>query len=167
MLVVLRSLSALALSLWLGAMFFFSAGVAPVAFRTMPSRELAGNMVNGSMYFLQNLAWVAGGVLLASLLGRAFFDLAQRRATLMKAALAAVLLGLSLYANFGVAQPLAEIRGRIGSIDKLPPDSPERERFERLHKLSVTLMGATMLGATVLLVWEQVPGKTRLALPSA
>ena len=66
MLLTLRILSALALALWLGAMVFFSAAVAPTAFSVLPDRTLAGNVVNGTMRTLHMIAYVAGGVALAT-----------------------------------------------------------------------------------------------------
>jgi hypothetical protein len=161
MLLALRVVCALAMAVWLGAMLFFSAGVAPVAFRTMPSRELAGNMVNGAMHVLQTLAYGAGGVALVGYLLRLALAPLERRLTAVKAGLVALMLGLSLYAGFAVAAPMAEIRARLHTLDALPATDPERERFDRLHQLSVSLMGANLLLAIAVIGLEQARAKAQ------
>lgn len=154
MLTALKFVSALALALWLGAMLFFAAGVAPAAFQALPTRELAGHVVNGVLKNLHGVAYGAGGVLLVSFALRAL--LGQRRLVAAKAGLVAVMLAVALYSGFAVSAPLAEIRGRVGTIDKLPANDPLRERFNRLHKLSVNLMGLNILLGLAVLALEQV-----------
>jgi uncharacterized membrane protein len=159
MLIALRFLSALALALWLGAMLFFSAGVAPAAFYALPTHELAGNVVNAVLRNLHSLAYGAGGVLFVSLGLRAL--LGQRRWAAAKLAVVAVMLGVALYSGLAVSPPLAEIRAQVGTLDKLPENDPLKERFDRLHKLSVSLMGANMLLAIALLLLEQLPDEKK------
>lgn len=160
MLTALRALSALALAIWLGGMLFFAAGVAPVAFGTLPSRELAGNVVNGSMARLHLFAYVAGVLLLASYALRAWLG-DRGRVAAIKAGLAALMLGIALYSGFGISAPLAEIRSRVGTIDSLPPGDPTRARFAFLHQLSVRLMGLNMLLGVVVIVLEQLPASKK------
>ena len=159
LLISLRFLTALALGLWLGAMLFFSAGVAPAAFGALPSRELAGNMVNAVLRNLHVLAYVTGGALLVGLAIRT--ALGDRRFAAAKLAIAGAMLAVALYSGLAVSPPLAEIRARVGSIDALDPTNPERDRFNQLHKLSVTLMGANLLLGVTLLALEQVPQRPK------
>jgi uncharacterized membrane protein len=156
MLVFLRFLTALAIGVWLGAMLFFSAGVAPAAFAAMPSRELAGTIVNAVMRNLHTLAYVAGGVLLLGHLARR--ALGDRRFGVARVALAAGMLAIALYSGLAVSPPLAEIRARVGSIDALDPTNPERDRFNQLHKLSVSLMGVNLVLGVALLALDQARG---------
>lgn len=165
MLTALKFVSALALALWLGAMLFFSAGVAPAAFQALPTRELAGHVVNGVLRNLHVVAYAAGTVLLVTLALRA--ALGARRLMAVKAGLVALMLGIALYSGLAVSAPLAEIRGQVGTIDKLPENDPLRERFNHLHQLSVRLMGANILLGLALLAMEQLPEKTRSATPEA
>jgi hypothetical protein len=157
MLIALRSLSALALALWLGAMLFFSAAVAPAAFHALPTRELAGNVVNMVLANLHLIAYGCAAALLVTLPLRGL--LGQRRLLAAKMAIVAVMLGVALYSGLAVSPPLAEIRATVGTIDKLPEGDPTRDRFNHLHKLSVNLMGLNLLLALALLVTEQLPEK--------
>lgn len=154
---LLRVLTALALAAWFGAMLFFSIGVAPVAFGVLPDRVMAGNVVNGAMRTLHTLAYVAAGTALVALALRAFLEpLSVRLLTGMKVAIVALMLGLTLFSGLGISPTLAQIRQEAGAIDALPAGDPVRERFNALHKLSVTIMGVTMLGVLAVIVLEQV-----------
>ena len=53
-------------ALWLGAAVFFSAAVAQSAFAVLPSRELAGAIVNKTLAILNYSGIVVGLILLAS-----------------------------------------------------------------------------------------------------
>ena len=155
MLLLLRLFTALALAVWLGSMVFFAA-VAPTAFSVLPTRELAGNVVNGTMRTLQTIAYVAGGVALAALLLRLPLERGLKMITIMKAAIVSFMLFISIFAGVAIAAPMAEMRSRIGTIDKLPEDDPQRVRFNQLHKVSVMLMGVNMLAAIAVIGLEQV-----------
>lgn len=159
MLIALRCLSALALALWLGAMLFFSAAVAPAAFQALPTRELAGNVVNVVLRNLHLVAYGSGAVLLVTLALRGL--LGQRRLMAAKLGIVAVMLGVALYSGLSVSPPLAEIRAQVGTIDKLPDTDPVKQRFDQLHKLSVNLMGLNLLLAIALLITEQLPEGSR------
>ncbi|HEX9959998.1 MAG TPA: DUF4149 domain-containing protein [Pyrinomonadaceae bacterium] len=54
------------IALWLGAAVFFTAAVAQSAFAVLPSRELAGAMVNRTLAILNYGGIVVGLILLAS-----------------------------------------------------------------------------------------------------
>ena len=155
MLPVLKFFSALALALWLGGMVFFATSIAPVAFSVLPTRELAGNVVNGVMANLHYLAYGAATVLLLSFALRAM--LGHVRLMPLKAFLVLLMLGIAVYSGLGVSAPLAEMRREVGSIDRLAPEEPMRVRFGNMHRLSVALMGVNMILAIAVLALEQVP----------
>ncbi|MDQ3802031.1 MAG: DUF4149 domain-containing protein, partial [Acidobacteriota bacterium] len=54
------------LALWLGAAVFFAAAVAQSAFAVLPSRELAGAIVNRTLAILNYGGMIIGLILLAS-----------------------------------------------------------------------------------------------------
>lgn len=155
----LRSIGSLALASWFGAMLFFSAGVAPVAFATLPSRTLAGTLVNGSIARLHVLGYGALGILLVVLVLRAMQE--RGRLAWLKAGLAGAMLALTLVSGLVVTPPMAEIRARVGAIDALPLDNPDRQHFDWLHQLSVGLMSANLLVAAAVLVLDQARTPTR------
>jgi hypothetical protein len=127
-------------------MLFFSLGVAPVAFGTLPDRHLAGMVVNGSIARLHTLGYAAGAIVLVSLL--------VRRRGWLRAGIAATMLTLVLVSGFAITPPMAELRTRLGAIDALPAQSPDRQRFDFLHQMSVGLMGTNMLLGALLIVLE-------------
>ncbi len=121
---------------WIGAMVLFAAVVAPAAFATLPSPELAGPLV-GRVLGVLHLAGAGLGVglaLLAALLGRG------RMSVLLAMALAAV----CLVSHFGVSAPLSEMRDLAGA------DPETVRRFGTLHRISVSLFGVTLAGALLL-----------------
>ena len=149
MLLFPRILTAVCLAAWFGAMLFFSSGVAPVAFATLPTRQLAGSLVNASIARLHLIGYVACAGALLGLVWRV--ALAPSRLAWIKAGLAAVMLALTLVSGLAITPPMAEIRARMGAIDALPVTHPDRARFDWLHQLSVGVMGANML-VTLLLI---------------
>lgn len=153
MILALRIASSLALAVWLGAMLFFAMGVAPVAFAVLPDRVIAGTLVNGAMARLHLLGYGAGLIAVVALGARAWLE--GGKLPLVKAGLAVAILTLTLASGLAVSPPLAEIRARVGAIDRLPIDDPDRRQFDWLHQLSVSLMGANMLLAAVAIGLDQ------------
>lgn len=160
MLLLLRVVTALALAAWFGGMLFFGMGVAPVAFGVLPDRVLAGNVVNGSMAKLHMLAYVAAGLALFAFAVRSTIEpAALRLITGFKAILVVLMLGLTLFSGMWLSPTLAEMRQTHGAIDQLPAGDPIKDRFGALHRLSVTVMGVTMVGVLAVIVLEQVRGR--------
>ncbi|MGQ9896832.1 MAG: DUF4149 domain-containing protein [Acidobacteriota bacterium] len=148
----------LVLALWLGAMVFFSAAVAPSAFGVLPTRYLAGTLVNS---VLGKLEWwgLVCGVLLIAIQTALVIRAAKLRAWAGRLAvglpvLMTLVVGLS---KFVVSAKLAAIRMALGSgLEKLPLDDPMRVTFAAWHQYSVWLMGFNILAAVVLVVVHHV-----------
>ena len=128
----------IALGGWIGALTLFAAVVAPTSFRVLTPEE-AGRVVGPALAALQLYGAAAG-------LGLAVLGLALRRSR--AAAVLAVALSLvCLYSQFGVTAEISELRGAAFG----PAPEPEaQQRFAELHRRSVTLFGATGLGAILL-----------------
>ncbi len=138
------------LSAWLGAVIFFSALVAPAAFRVLPSRALAGALVGETLPALF-IGGALGGVLaLVFHFDQGAATARRRLASLLAAALMVV---ASLLGHVVIGGRIAVLRAEIGgTLDALPPGHPLREEFARLHAYSVIALGVTLLAAVVL-VW--------------
>ena len=137
----------LLLAIWLGAAVFFIA-VAQSAFAVLPSRELAGAVVNRTLAIL-NFAGIAIAVvlLLTSFLGTRLagrFGLWAERALL-------VLIGLACaIGQFVVGFWLASVRAQIGRpIDEVAADDPLRVQVNMLHTYSEWLLMGAMIAAAV------------------
>jgi hypothetical protein len=149
----LRSALWLLLGGWVGAWVLFGAVVSRVAFRVLPSPELAGSLVGPVLETLHLYGGFAGVALalLAAALGRGP----------VRIALPLLMAGLCLYSHFGVTAEIAEIRGRVFG----PEGSLElAARFSRLHRLSVALF--VFVGAcSMLLLGLHAHAEAREASP--
>ncbi len=150
-------LARLTLSLWLGGMIFFSAVVAQSAFAVLPTRQLAGTIVNS---VLGKLEWmgIVCGVLTITLMVATVFLSSRLNSWLGKVALMLpVVMTVDVaVSKFLVSAKLAAMRASMGAdIDKLPLTDPTRVAFGDLHKYSVMLMGINILAAIAMVVIHQ------------
>jgi hypothetical protein len=124
------------LGVWLGALLVFAL-VARAAFAVGATPEIAGHLVGRVLGPLE-LGGAGAGVALAALGGRL-------RAARWAVALPLVLSAVCLLSHFGVSPALAEIR--LAAPDAAPDVG---RRFARLHRLSVGLYAASVLGVLAL-----------------
>ena len=156
MIIFLRFLQVLAVGLWVGAAFFVGLLLAPGAFATLPTRELAGNVVGMALGRLHLLGYACGALyLVASAVA------ARGLAGLMRPAAICVIAMLLLTAvsHNGINAKLADLRAQMtadfGSVDATPRDHALRSSFGRLHGMSsaielvVLLLGAAALFLTL------------------
>ncbi len=159
MTIVFRIARLIALSLWVGGLVFFIF-VAKVAFTTLPSPELAGLMVRGSLISLHHLGLLCG---LAYLVFTLLLLATQRDTHPVRAVellLVAVMLVLTAYSEFSIIPQMEAYRISVGGdITKVPPDEPARVNFEHLHKVSVRLESAVLLQGLALLGLAGVHGR--------
>lgn len=145
----------LALVLWLGGLMFFAFVVAPTVFHPgiLPTRDLAGNVVNRSLGILHLMGLACGAVfVIASMVyGKLTAGSAQPFAPIHL--LVYLMLILTLIAQFGVAPKMAALRANMGGIDSVSPDDARRVEFNNLHHWSTRLGGGILiLGLGVLLL---------------
>jgi len=138
----------LLLGLWLGAACFFSFAVAPSAFSILPSRELAGSLVNKTLAIVNYGGVVIGLILLAgSYISRE--NLSRVRLWIEQGALL-LIAGACAFGQFIIAPRLSGLRGQIGRpIDEVALDDPLRVAFNNLHGYSVTVLIAAMIAAII------------------
>jgi Domain of unknown function (DUF4149) len=141
---VLRYLMLLAVVVWIGGIIFFSFGVAPVVFSVLPTRALAGAVVNRSLTTLHWMGLTSGIVFLAcSLLSRRRLRLAQL--------LVAGMLALTAVSQFIVTPKMERLRQEMGIIDLRSPSDSRRVSFEELHQWSVRLEGGVLILGLIVL----------------
>lgn len=141
----LTDIRLLLLGLWLGAAVFFI-GVAQSSFAVLPSRELAGSVVNRTLMIL-NISGIAIGLLLlaTSLITRGVTNRillwTERILLLVVAAACAV-------GQFVIALWMQFTRAQMGKpIDELAADDPLRIQFNNLHHYSEWVLMAGMIAA--------------------
>jgi hypothetical protein len=139
---ILRFIQVFALGAWVGSIFYFSAAVAPGAFRTLSNPDQAGAVVQFTLGRLHML-----GVVAAVLYLFASVALAQSFKGLVRpAAMGVVLMLLLTLASQRLVTPkLAALRTRMGSVAVTPVNDPLRVEFNRLHRISVNLEGSVLL----------------------
>ena len=132
-----KLLTIVAVSIWLGAMGFFSAVVAPQAFSVL-DRQSAGLLVGTVFprYYLFGIA--LGSLALVGVVGRL---LQGREIAWAPLVLLLLMLGMSIFTLF-VLLPQLEALKQPG-----PPPA-----FAWLHRLSVALNLATMLAGLILVL---------------
>jgi hypothetical protein len=162
-LTVLRFLKLLSLALWIGSIFFFAAVVAPAVFSILPTRTLAGMVVSRSLVGLHWIGIVCGLVFLLSNLLLAYF---QRGDSPFRPRdiLLVLMMGITLYAHFGVERRMNSLKAEMGIIDVVPHDDPRRVEFNRLHVWSTRMEGSVFvcgLALLLLVVREQVINEKR------
>jgi hypothetical protein len=140
----LRFLQLFVLGTWTGGIIFLSFVEAPGVFRILAAnREQAGNIVGYSLTRLHYMGLAAAVVYLL-----AGFALTQSAKWLVTppAILVALMLALTVISQFAVRPRVNRVRSEMpASVDAMPPDNPLRVRFDRLHRISVQLEGATLL----------------------
>jgi Domain of unknown function (DUF4149) len=138
---ILRFVQVFALGTWVGSIFYFSAAVAPGAFRVLSNQDQAGALVQFTLGRLHTLGVVAALLYLFASVG-----LAQTFKGLVRpAAIGVVLMLLLTVASQNFVMPrMRELRAE-GSVVATPASNPLREEFDRLHGISVKLEGAVLL----------------------
>ncbi|MDE1155131.1 MAG: DUF4149 domain-containing protein [Acidobacteriaceae bacterium] len=149
----------LALSVWVGSIVFFIAGVTVVAFRTMPDAHHAGIIVRGTLLALHRIGLISGAVYLLFTLALLATQKDTHPARAVELALVVSMMALTAYSQFSVIPRMEADRIAVGGdIAKAEPEAPQVAHFNRLHGLSVKLEGAVLLEGLLLIVFAAVHG---------
>jgi len=147
----LRYLMLLSLVIWIGGLIFFAFVLAPTVFAVLPTRQLAGNVVNRSLGIMHWMA-IACGVIFAvtsmidSRIVNGVADPFAARNLLIYAMIILTLVGM-----FGIASRMLVLRQQMGVIDDVPQDDARRVEFNRLHLWSTRIEGSVLVLGLALL----------------
>ncbi len=150
---LLRYLMLLSLVIWIGGLIFFAFVLAPTVFdpNILPTRQLAGNVVNRTLGVLHWIA-IACGIVFATtsmIDSRLVTGAAQPFAA--RHLLVYLMIILTLVSMFGVAAKMQVLRQEMGMIDQVPQDDPRRVEFNRLHVWSTRIEGTVLVLGLALL----------------
>jgi len=137
----------LLMGLWLGAAVFF-VGVAQSAFAVLPTRELAGTVVNRTLLILNISGIIIGVLLLAgSLIGNG----AGKRVLLwIERVLLLLVVAACAVGQFVFGFWLQLTRAQMGKpVDEVAVDDPLRIQFNNLHNYSEWVLMAAMAAALI------------------
>lgn len=139
---------ALSAALWLGAAMFFSFAVAPSAFGILPSRELAGSVVNRTLAIVNHSGFIIGIILLlSSYISR---QTVSRVKLWLEQGLLLLLTAACAFGQFVISAKLSDLRREIGRpIDEVAFDDPLRIAFNDLHGYSVTVLLVAMISSLI------------------
>lgn len=159
----LDQLSAALLLLWAGAALGFGLFSAPLLFRELPSRDVAGHLAGLMVGRLDWAAWVAFGLAGLSWGGRWLAKVEDGIVGPLRLWSAAWLVALlmCLASTFIVTPKVQAIRARINApVESLDPHHPDRLAYNHAHSLSrnlffLRLLLALGLAATV----GRLPGR--------
>ena len=145
-----HSLVYLVLGLWLGALVFFGAVLAPIAFSQLPPLfatpaagiHAAGMVVGGSLVRLHWIGLFCGLIfLVVSVLARAHY-----RTIIPQALLVLVMMLLTAYSQFSIIPRMDTARDSVGgNVDAVAANNPGRQIFDRLHQRSVHVEALVLL----------------------
>jgi len=153
----LDQLTLIVLLLWAGAALGFGIFSAPVFFRELPSRDVAGRIAGIIIGRLDWAAWVVFGLAGLSWVGRWVAEVKEDLIgpiRLWSGGLMVALL-MCLASSFVVTPKVQAIRARINApIESLAPDSTDRVAYNKAHGLSrnlffLRILLAVGLAATV------------------
>lgn len=149
----LRYLMLLSLVIWIGGLIFFAFVMAPTVFAPgiLPTRQLAGNVVNRSLGILHWMA-IACGVVFAitSMIDSRVMSGAAEPFAMRNLLIYAMMI-LTVVSMFGVASKMTVLRGQMGLIDELPAGDARRVEFNRLHVWSTRIEGSVLVLGLALL----------------
>lgn len=138
----------LLIALWLGAALFFSFAVAPSVFGVLPTRELAGSVVNRTLAIVNYSGIIVGLILLAS--SYASRQNVNRVKLWLERGLLLLLTAACAFGQFVIGSRLAYLRQQIGRpIDEVAVDDPLRIAFNDLHGYSVTILSVALICALI------------------
>jgi Domain of unknown function (DUF4149) len=138
----LDQLSQILLLLWAGAALGFGVFSAPVFFRELPSRDVAGRIAGIIIGRLDWAAWAVFGLAGLSWLGRWVAEVQEEVIGPIRLWSAALLVALvmCLASSFVVTPKVQAIRARINApIENLAPEHPDRVAYNKAHGLSRNL----------------------------
>jgi len=144
---LIRFLMLLSLVVWIGGLIFFAFVLAPTVFNpdVLPTRQLAGNVVNRSLGILHWMAIGCGVVfaITSMIESRVVTGVAEPFAA--RHLLIYLMIILTLVSVFGVGAKMQVLRQQMVMIDEVPHDDPRRVEFNRLHVWSTRIESTVLV----------------------
>lgn len=149
----IRYLMLLSLVIWIGGIIFFAFVLAPTVFHPgiLPTRQLAGNVVNRSLGILHWMGIICGIVLAITSMVLAHVDTGAAQPFAARNLLIYAMIALTLISMFAVVGRMQVLRKEMPVIDEVPLDDARRAEFDRLHVWSTRLEGTVLLMGLALL----------------
>jgi len=137
----------LSLVIWVGGIIFFAFVLAPTVFHpaVLPTRQLAGNVVNRSLTILHWMGLICGVVFaIVSMIDARLVNGVAAPFAARNLLIYAMII-LTLVSMFGVGAKMQVLRQQMPLIDAVPHDDARRVEFNRLHHWSTRIEGTILL----------------------
>jgi len=142
---LVRYLMLLSLVVWVGGLIFFAFVLAPTVFSVLPTRQLAGNVVNRSLGILHWMALSCGIVFaVTSMIDARVVNGVAEPFALRNLIIYGMII-LTLVGMFVIQSRMWALRQQMGIIDDLPHDNALRIEFNRLHHWSTRIETAVLV----------------------
>ncbi|MBI4751988.1 MAG: DUF4149 domain-containing protein [Acidobacteria bacterium] len=154
-LTLIDGITRLLLAVWLGSMICFSFLMAPSAFKVLPTRHMAGSIVNAVLGKVEWLG-VGTGLILTVLLATTVVLTQNHQKMLgwIVIALPAVMAINCAISKWVVSAKMASLRQMMGEIDRIAVTDPLKIMFNNYHQYSVWLMGFNLLACIALILLQ-------------
>lgn len=158
MVLAARILRLLALAVWVGAIVFFGAVVAPTAARTFGTTERFADFIGASILRLHSIGLWCGVAILVSL--RLLGSRASR--AVWQAGLVLLMMVLTFVSNRAIILPMEHDRALAGgNISIMLSGSPIREDFDARHAWSTRVEGTVLFLGIALAVLTALEGDNK------
>lgn len=134
-------------SLWIGALVFFSFLVAPAIFKTLP-RETAGDLLGHIFPKYYGLGCLCAVLSLGSLALLSAQSNAWYEARMMVLAFMTLII---FYSAFVMGPKVRELKTKLRAIKNQPDHAEQSKTFKRLHGFSMVLNLLVLIAGIVLL----------------
>lgn len=140
----------LALSLWVGAIVFFSFFTTPTLFTQLP-REIAGQVVTTLFPRYYALGYFAGG---AMLLTTCYEAIRFRQMPWIRLVLVLIMLGSSVYAGTVIRPKTHDLKIQMKTVEEgTELGNQLKAQFDSLHRHAVILNVVVLVGGVFLLAF--------------
>jgi hypothetical protein len=146
-----RIVHVLLLAIWFGGGLLFLAIFAPNVFHTVPSRDIAGNLITATLAEMDLFGTIAGPVLLVTL----FAGWSTLRVPLkFRAALTVLMTLATVVSGYWLTPEMLRLRHAMNApIEEVATTDPLRVSFARLHSISTGVMIGHLAVALLLLIY--------------
>jgi hypothetical protein len=145
----LRFLMVMSLVVWLGGLIFFAFVIAPTVFSILPTRHMAGSVVQRSLTALHWMGIVSGVIFLLASLAYARMTTGTAHPFAVRNVFIVLMIVLTLVSQIGIMPRMTMLRDSMGTIDNVPLTDPARVEFDRLHVWSTRVEELVLLLALV------------------
>lgn len=143
----------LSLVIWIGGIIFFAFVLAPTVFHPgiLPTRQLAGNVVNRSLSILHCVGVACGIVFAITSMIHTRVTVGATQPFAARHLLIYAMIILTLVSMLTVGSRMQVLRQEMAVIDNVPHDDPRRVEFNRLHEWSTRIEGTVLVLGLALL----------------